>query len=418
MKKMKKVLLCGKLFDAKDGSVKMDQAVWVEENRIVDVTSGQGLNLGGEVEVIDLSDKFVMPGLIDAHLHIGYAGGKSITERDEPPEMVVTKAVKNARENLKGGFTTVRDMNFPTLAGSPSIRDAIDKGWMPGPRIFSCGHAITQTGGHTAIVYPQERFGQMMFKPVGTCDSPDEVRTAARTVLKFGADQLKLMVTGGITSPSGGVGDQNMSYEEIVAAVEVGKMHNRLVSVHAHGTSGIRDAAKAGVSSIEHCTMVDDEGIDYMLKNNVVAVPTLIVTQLLANGADKGLSAATVEKAKFLAPQHAANIKKAYDRGVRCIFGTDAGTPLGIHGHQHAEFQHMENAGISKVDVLLAATRYAAEFIRWDNKLGTIETGKLADIVAIDGDPMTDMSVMHRDKVAFIMKDGVVYKEKGTFYHI
>lgn len=414
---MSKVLICGMLFDATDGQVKTNQAVYVEGNKIVDVISAEGIAFNDD-EIIDLSDKFVMPGLIDAHVHIGYAAGKAITERTEAPEVVVTKAVRNARENLKGGFTTVRDMNFPTVTGSPAIRDAINQGWMPGPRIFSCGHAITQTGGHTAITYTQERFGQLVPKPIGTCDSPDEVRTAARTMLKFGADQLKLMVTGGVTSPSGAVGAQNMSYEEIVTAVEVAKMHDCLVSVHAHGTSGILDSAKAGVSSIEHCTMADEECADYMAKNNIVAVPTLIVIQLLANGADKGVAESTVEKAKFLAPLHAKNIRMLYERGIRCVFGTDSGTPLGIHGHQHAEFSYMLNAGISKEDVLLSATRYAAELIRWDDKLGSIETGKLADIIAIDGNPMNDMGVMHRDNISFIMKDGVIYKDKGLFFHI
>ncbi|MEE0410052.1 MAG: amidohydrolase family protein, partial [Clostridia bacterium] len=204
----------------------------------------------------------------------------------------------------------------------------------------------------------------------------------------------------------------NMSYEEIVAAVEVGKMHNRVVSCHAHGTAGILAAAKAGITSIEHCTMVDDECIDYMLKNNVAAVPTLIVLHVLADGLSKGVAKSAVDKAAFLLPKHSDNIGNAYRRGVRCVFGTDTGTPLGLHGYQHREFLYMVEAGITPEDTLLAATRYAAELLKWEDKVGTIEVGKMADIVAVDGNPLANMSVMTRDNIKLVVKDGTVYKNE------
>lgn len=404
-------ILCGKLFDAVDGKVLENKVITVEGNKIKAVEDAALFAPAEGDLVLDYSKKFVMPGLIDTHVHIGFGGGAAMGEVNEPSEIVTVKAVKNAQDDLMGGFTTVRDEGFPSLLGSQAVRDGINKGYIWGPRIFSSATFVTQTGGHLAVNYPQDRFGQQTFKPVGTADSPAEVRTACRAMLKAGADQIKIMGTGGVLSNSGGVGEQNMSLEEMIAAVEVGKMHNRVVSCHAHGTAGITAAAKAGVTSIEHCTMVDDEGIEYMLKNNVTAVPTFNVLRVLAEGESKGVAKSSAEKAAFLVPKHAENIKKAYDRGVRVVFGTDTGTPLGLHGYQHPEFALMVKAGISPVDTLLAATRYAAELLKWDDKLGTIEAGKLADIVAIDGDPFVSMECITRDNIAFIMKDGVIYKQ-------
>ena len=407
---MAKVIKCGKLFDAVDGKVKLNKLIFIEGNTITRVEDQENWKPAAGDEVIDLSERFVMPGLIDTHVHLGFSGKPAIVELAEPNELVTVKGIKNAQDDLMGGFTTVRDEGFPSLMGSQAIRDGINQGLVWGPRVFSSATFVTQTGGHLAVNYPQDRFGQQTFKPVGTADGPTEVRTACRAMLKAGADQIKIMATGGVLSNSGSVGEQNMSYDEIVAAVEVGRMHNRLVSCHAHGTAGITAAAKAGVSSIEHCTMVDDEGIEYMLENKVTAVPTFNVLRVLANGEPYGVARSSAQKAAFLVPKHAENIRKAYERGVRIVFGTDTGTPLGLHGRQHPEFELMVNAGISAEDTLLSATRYAAEMLMWDDRLGTLQEGKLADIVAINGDPMQDMSVICSENISFIMKDGLIYK--------
>jgi imidazolonepropionase-like amidohydrolase len=407
---MAKAIICGKLFDATDGTAAKDKVILIEKNLITGIVDKSGFIPAEGDEICDLSDRFVMPGLFDTHVHLGFSGKPAIVELSEPSELVCLKAVKNAQDDLMGGFTTVRDEGFPSLMGSQAVRDGINMGLTWGPRVFSSALYVTQTGGHLATSYPQDRFGQQNFKPVNTADSPDEVRTACRTMLKMGADQIKIMATGGVLSNSGGVGEQNMSYEEIVAAVEVGRMHSRPVSCHAHGTAGITAAAKAGVTSIEHCTMVDDEGIEYMLKNHVIAVPTFNVLRVLAAGEPYGVAKSSADKAAFLVPRHTANIKKAYDRGVRVVFGTDTGTPLGLHGKQHPEFSLMVKAGISPEDTLLSATRYAAEMLKWEDRLGTIEEGKLADIIAVDGDPLLDMSVMSAERLPFIMKDGVIYK--------
>jgi imidazolonepropionase-like amidohydrolase len=412
---MSVAIKCGKLFDATDGKVLQNKVIRVDGSKIKEVVDLNAFKPAQGEEIYDFSDKFVMPGLIDGHVHIAFGGGLSISEVNEPAGLVAMKSLRNVQADLLAGFTTVRDLGYPTVRGSQCIRDAINQGIVWGPRIFTSGMYITQTGGHMSTTYPQDAFGQQCFKPVNSADGPYEVRAACRTMLKYGVDYLKIMVTGGVYSNSGDVGGQNMDYDEIKAAVDVAKMHHVKISCHAHGTAGIRDAARAGISSIEHCTLADDEGIDYMLKNKVLAVPTLLTFRgVMLHGKERGISDSIVAKASFLAPQHAANIRKMYDRGVRCLFGTDTGTPLMVHGQQHGEFKCMVDAGITPEDTLLGATRYCAEFMDWNDRVGTIEAGKLADIVAIDGDPLADMSVMAPQNIDFVMKDGVIYKKNGV----
>ncbi len=409
---MRKLVLCGKLFDAVDGSVRENMAIIVEQDRITEITPKAGLAIRPDDELIDLSRHFVMPGLIDAHVHLGMSGFPAIREPDEPAEFVAAKALKNAKDNLLGGFTTVRDEGYFTIQGCQSIRDAINAGFATGPRIFTSGMVITQTAGHLEPRWTQERFGFQTLKPVNVANTPGEVVAAARHMLKMGADQIKIMVTGGVLSKGTNVGEQNMSDEEIQAAVSVGKMHDRVVSAHAHGTEGIKAAARAGVTVIEHCTTVDDEGIELMLKNKVALVPTFIVLKLIAEkGAAAGVSMDAVEKSAALVPMHLHNIKKAYDAGVRVIFGTDTGTPLGYHGKQHQEFVLMEQAGIAKTDILLAATRYASELLGWQADIGTLEPGKYADIVALPGDPFESMEAMKQ--ISFVMKGGQIHLKRA-----
>lgn len=407
---MSKVIKCGKLFCAVDESVQDNAVIIIEGNKITEVKSAKDFVPDVGDEVIDLSDKFILPGLIDTHVHIGFGGKPSLVEVDELPEIVAIKGIKNAQMDLFAGFTTVRDEGYPTITGCNIIRDAINDGVFPGSRIFTSGMYITQTGGHLEFRYPGETLGYNTFKGGNVANSPDEVRAAARLMLKYGANQLKVMVTGGVLSPAGNEpGEQNMSVEEIKAAVDVAKMHGKIVSAHAHGTSGIHAAALAGVSVIEHCTLVDEETIQIMAQKGIAAVPTFIVLKVISEkGVEAGIPDFAVKKATALVGSHLSNIKKAYDAGVRIIFGTDCGTPLTPHGTQSGEFKLMVQAGISHTDTLLSATRYAAELLQWDDKIGTIAPGKLADIVAVDKNPLEDISTL--ENVTFVMKDGNVYK--------
>lgn len=406
---MAKIIKCGKLFCANDESVQENAVIIIEDNKITEVKSGDGFIPNSADQVIDLSDKFVMPGLIDTHVHLGFGGKTSLVEVSEPPEIVAIKGAKNAQLDLLAGFTTVRDEGYPTITGCFHIRDAITAGVFAGPRVFTSGMYITQTGGHLDFRYPGETQGCTTFKTGNVANGPEEVRAAARLMLKYGADQIKVVVTGGVLSPGNEPGEQNMSVEEIKAAVDVAQMHGKITSAHAHGTAGIKAAAVAGVSVIEHCTLVDEETIKIMVEKGIAIVPTFIVLKVVAEkGTAAGIPDFAVRKAAALVGSHLTNIKKAYDAGVRVVFGTDCGTPLTPHGTQAGEFELMVNAGISHTETLLSATRYAAELLRWDDKIGTIAPGKLADIIAVDKNPLEDISTLKQ--VAFVMKDGNVYR--------
>lgn len=406
---MSKVIKCGKLFSAIDGSIQENAIILIQDNRIIDVKRAENFVASANDEIIDLADKFVLPGLIDTHVHLGFGGNTTLVEVSEPPELVAIKAMRNAKLDLLAGFTTVRDEGYPTISGSEIIRNTIAAGLFPGPRVFTSGMYITQTGGHLEYRYPGETMGYSTYKSGNVANSPDEVRAAARLMLKYGADQIKVVVTGGVLSPGNEPGEQNMSVEEIKAAVDVARMHGKIISAHAHGTAGIKAAAAAGVSVIEHCTLVDEETIKMMAKKGIAIVPTFIVLKVIAEkGAAAGIPDFAVRKATALVGSHLSNIKKAYDAGVRIVFGTDCGTPLTPHGTQAGEFELMLQAGISPTDTLLSATRYAAELLGWDDRIGTIEPGKLADIVAVDKNPFEDISVLKN--VAWVMKDGMIYK--------
>lgn len=407
---MAKVIKCGELFCAIDGSVRKNAVVVVEDNRITAVQDAAEYVEKPEDEVLDLSTQFVMPGLIDTHVHLGFGGKPSLVEVHEAPEIVAVKAMKNAQLDLLGGFTTVRDEGYPTLTGCALLREAIEGGVFSGPRIFTSGMYITPTAGHLDFRHADETSGFKSFKPINIADGPEEVREAARYMLKYGADQIKVLVTGGVLSPGNEPGEQNMSVEEIQAAVEVARMHGKIVSAHAHGTAGIHAAAVAGVDVVEHGTLVDEETIHIMAAKKIAIVPTFIVLKVVSEkGPQAGIPDFAVRKAAAMVSSHLSNIKKAYDAGVRIVFGTDCGTPLTPHGTQAGEFALMAQAGISPADVLLGATRYAAELLKWEKDLGTLAAGKLADIVAVPRNPLQDMSAMQ--EVSFVMKDGVVYKQ-------
>lgn len=406
---MPKIIKCGKLFCAADRSVQRDAVVIVDGNKIAAVKPAAGYTPGPGDEVIDLAGKFVLPGLIDTHVHLGFAGHTSLVEVTEPPELVAMKALRNAHLDLLGGFTTVRDEGYPTITGCAHLRDLINAGVFPGPRIFLSTMYITQTAGHIDLRRPNETLGFDPYRPLNIADSPDQVRAAARLMLKYGADQIKVLVTGGVLSPGNEPGEQNMSLEEIRAAVEVAAMHGKITSAHAHGTAGIRAAVLAGVSVVEHCTLVDADTVKLMLEQGTAIVPTFNVLKVVAEkGPAAGIPDFAVRKAAALVGSHRANIKRAYDAGVRILFGTDCGTPLTPHGTQAVEFEQMVGAGIPPADALLGATRYAAELLRWDDRVGTVAAGKLADLVAVDGDPLEDIGVLKN--VAFVMKDGQIYK--------
>ena len=389
---MKQILKCGHLFSTAAKGFVADQNVYVQDNKIVEVAGGP---VKEGWEVVDLSGKYVLPGLIDTHVHCNLSGGPTdIVQYGKPTVADYTViSLTNVQADLLAGFTTLRDegaIGFTDVA----VKNAINSGETWGPRMFVSGPALTATGGQMGVV----------------CDSPDECRAAGRYVMKYGADQIKIMSTGGVMSEGDELGAPEFTFEELRAIVELAESRGRITSAHAQAGDGIRLAVKAGVTTIEHAALAVPEDHDLMLEAGCWLVPTLCPgANILKYGTAAGLPDWMVEKDKPVVVTHASNTKKAFDMGIKLAFGTDCGTPFTKHGEQANEFKLLVEAGIPAADTLMMATLYAAQMLRWDDRVGSVEAGKLADLVAVDADPVADIDEMTR--VTFVMKDGKIYKQ-------
>lgn len=404
---MKKTILkCGWLFRGTDETVEKDMAVTVEGSRIVSVAPWKDEE-SGDAQVIDLSDKFVTPGLIDAHVHVNMNGEPNTDSLAKlTPAEFTLLAMVNAQSDLMAGFTTVRDegaVGFSDVA----LRNAINAGLVAGPRMFVSGVAISSTGGHGDSSFAPGVTGGTMASIV---NSPDEARKAARYTFKYGVDQIKIMATGGVMSFGDEPGAPELSYEEMKAALDIANSRGRISSAHAHGAEGIKNAIRAGITSIEHGMLIDDEGMEMMKEYGTYLIPTIIAAyQIVEFGKTGALAPWMVEKAALCLENHGEHLKKMIDLGVNIGFGTDCGTCFNRHGEQALEFELMTRCGFTPIQTLLAATKVNARLLKWDDRIGSVEEGKLADIAAFDGNPLEDIKAMTR--CAFVMKDGVVYRQ-------
>ena len=403
---MKQILKCGHLFSTAAKGFVADQNVYVQDNKIVEVAGGP---VKEGWEVVDLSGKYVLPGLIDTHVHCNLSGGPTdIVQYGKPTVADYTViSLTNVQADLLAGFTTLRDegaIGFTDVA----VKNAINSGETWGPRMFVSGPALTATGGHADTRYAP--YVEISAQMGVVCDSPDECRAAGRYVMKYGADQIKIMSTGGVMSEGDELGAPEFTFEELRAIVELAESRGRITSAHAQAGDGIRLAVKAGVTTIEHAALAVPEDHDLMLEAGCWLVPTLCPgANILKYGTAAGLPDWMVEKDKPVVVTHASNTKKAFDMGIKLAFGTDCGTPFTKHGEQANEFKLLVEAGIPAADTLMMATLYAAQMLRWDDRVGSVEAGKLADLVAVDADPVADIDEMTR--VTFVMKDGKIYKQ-------
>jgi imidazolonepropionase-like amidohydrolase len=405
----KTYLHCGRLIDVISNSTLNNKTIVVENNKIADVLDGY-VAPGPADKVVDLKSKTVMPGLMDMHVHI-----ESQTKRNaandrfiKEPQDVALQAVNYAMTTLMAGFTTVRDLGGSRV--NISLRNAINNGTTVGPRIYTAGKSIATTGGHADVTNGLKREFSGDPGPIdGVVNGADECRQAVRQRYKEGSDLIKITATGGVLSQAKDGSGAQFTEEEIRAIVETAKDYGFKVAAHAHGAEGMKRAIRAGVTSIEHGTFMDDEAIELFKKYGTWLVPTIIAGKSTADSAKIPgyYSDIVTPKALATGPKIQATFAKAYKAGVKIAFGTDAGVYM--HGKNYIEFQYMTEAGMPAMEAIKCATINAATLLGVENILGTIQKDKLADIIAVDGDPLKDITVM--GKVVFVMKDGKIYKQ-------
>jgi len=400
---------CGSLIDGISDAPRKDMTIVVEKNKIVAVENGFTTIPAGD-KAIDLKTKTVTPGWIDCHVHLeSETNPNQYLERFTlNPADYAFQSVVFAERTLMAGFTTVRDLGGTGV--NISLRNAINKGLIRGPRIFTAGKAIATTGGHADPTNSYRK--DLMGDPgpaEGVANGPDECRKAVRQRYKDGADVIKITATGGVLSVATSGSNPQFTEEEIKAIVETAKDYGLRVAVHAHGAEGVKRAIRAGVNSIEHGTLMDDEAIALFKQYGTWYVPTLTAGRSVADSAKKpGYYPPVVAvKAIAIGPQLQGTFAKAYKAGVKIAFGTDAGVYK--HGMNWLEFTYMIEGGMKPMDAIKAATINAADLLGMKDQLGSIVAGKLADIIAVDGDPLRDSNVF--GKCVFVMKEGVVYKQ-------
>ena len=398
------LIRAGRLVDVEREEVLTDRVIVVDGDRIADVLSEAPAETSSPT--IDLSGHTVLPGLLDTHAHmigemetgLGYA---SLVMRTAAQEAM--SGVRNARATVEAGFTTVRNVGAGGYADI-ALRDAIKAGDVPGPRMLVSGPALSITGGHG-----DENFLAPQYHATGdgVADGVDAVMAKVRENIKFGADLIKFMATGGVLSEGDNPASAQYSPEEMKAIVETAHELGRKVAAHAHGALGIKYAVLAGVDSIEHGSYINDEDIQLMKQRGTYLVPTVYLGDwLIENYQSLGLTPNVIEKMKVVLPIARQNEARAFQQGVKVGFGTDATVyPHGLNAH---EFAVMVKMGMTPLGSIQAATVNAADLLGWSDRVGTLEVGKFADLIAVQGDPVGDVRVL--ESVEFVMKGGEVVK--------
>jgi imidazolonepropionase-like amidohydrolase len=395
------VILADRLLDVRTGRYVAEPQIQAVDGRITRVTpNGHGVVVA-DATVVDLRGHTLLPGLIDMHVHLdsdpSYGGYTPLQFSDRFWAVV---AVAHARRTLEAGFTTVRNVGADQW-NDIGLREAIDEGKVPGPRVVTAGYSIGATGGHCDSTYfPPSMNERSPF----TADGPDEARKRVREVRKYGAQVIKICATGGVFSRNTEPGQQQLSLEEMTAVVEEAKLQGLRVAAHAHGASGIRDAIRAGVTTIEHASLIDDEGIALAKRHGAWLSMDIYNTEYTqAEGVKNGVLEDQLRKDREIADIQRENFRKAHAAGVRMVFGTDAG--IYPHGQNAKQLAVMVKYGMTPLEAIRAATLNAAEALG-SSDVGIVEPGRYADLIAVDGDPLADVTVLER--VAAVIKGGTL----------
>lgn len=402
------VVLAGRLVDPAAGEVWGDRAVVVRDGRIDAVLPAA--QAPPDVPTIDLSERTVLPGLIDCHAHLiseidegqGYA---HLVRRSSAQEALT--GVSNARRTLEAGFTTVRDVGTFHAFVDLALRDAIDEGRIAGPRMMCAGAYVTRPGGGGDITGLPPGTPIPPELQVGVSSGPDQVRANARRILEAGADLIKVIATGAVLTSDTDPGEPELTEEEIRAAVEVAEASGTHVAAHAHGAEGARRAIRAGARSIEHGSLIDDETIDLMAERGTYLVCDMFDGDwILREGPGRGFSDEVLAKTELTNDAQRMNFAKAVKAGVRIAFGTDSG--VYPHGMNAKNLAFHVRYGQTPMEAICSATIVAAELLGWRDRVGALEPGRYADLIAVDGDPLDDVTVL--EAVPFVMKGGHVVK--------
>lgn len=407
----KTVIHCGNLIDGKSNEVQVQMTIVIEGNKIVSVQKGFTAPAAGD-KLLDLSKKTILPGLIDMHVHL-----ESETNKDQNLQRftsneadVAFRSTVFAKRTLMAGFTTVRDLGGSGV--NISLRNAINQGLVVGPRVVTAGKSIATTGGHADPTngYRKDLMGDPGPKE-GVINSPEDARQAVRQRYKDGADMIKITATGGVLSIAKDGSGPQFTDEELKAIIETAKDYGMHTAAHAHGAEGMKRAVLAGITTIEHGTKMTPEVMDLMKQKGTYYVPTITAGKFVAEKAKEPgyYHPLVVPKALEIGPQIQKTFGEAYKRGVKIAFGTDAG--VFPHGENGKEFIYMVEAGMPAMEAIKAATVVPAGILGMSDKIGTLEAGKLADLIAVDDNPLKNIGVM--TSVSFVMKDGVVYKISG-----
>ena len=404
----------GRLVDVAASEVLTEQTIRVREDRIVAVTPGYAEDEAAEV--IDLRGATVMPGFMDMHVHLlqeldpptSYAEGFYMNSAD-----IALRATVYARRTLEAGFTTVRDLGARDIEAGFALRNAINQGIVAGPRIFAAGKSIATTGGHADPTngLREDLRGDPGPKE-GVINGPDEALKAVRQRYKDGSDVIKLTVTGGVLSLAKSGDNPQFTDDELGAIMTAARDYNFVVAVHAHGAEGMKRAIRAGVDSVEHGTYMDAEAMELMKERGTWYVPTISAGKWVADLSEQEgkLPDVVRPKAAAVGPKIQSTLAEAFRKGVPIAFGTDAG--VSPHGANGREFIFMVEAGMPVMEALRAATVNAATLLRMDNELGQLKPGYFADVVAVPGDPLSDVTLL--ESPHFVMKGGAVVVGHGV----